>query len=252
MSESATETDRLAYYLLKRVNQAVRTYTLIEDGDRIAVAVSGGKDSLTLLRLLQLYRRRAGVRYELMAMHVRVPDDPDEEERSRALVSLFESWGVPYRVLEMDLTPDEPRPLPCHRCTWHRRKALFIAADEAGCRAVAYGHHRDDRATTALLGLFFAGRLESLPARRDFFGGRIRLIRPLILAPEKEISRFARASDFPDLGYHCPQAQRSRRAFVKEVLRIVYGENPKVVANVINAVEEVERLRLQDAGKGSS
>ncbi len=237
MSAPSAEADRLAFYLLKRINQAVRTYHLIEEGDRIAVAVSGGKDSLTLLRLLQLYRRRASVRYELMAMHVRVPDDPDEEERSRALATLFDAWDVPYRILEMDLAPDEPRPLPCYRCTWHRRKALFVAADETGYRTVAYGHHRDDRAETALLGLLFAGRLENLPARRDFFGGKIRLIRPLILVPEKEISRFARAAGLPDLSYRCPQGQRSRRAFVRQLLRMASEENPRVVANILNALE---------------
>jgi tRNA(Ile)-lysidine synthase TilS/MesJ len=153
---------------------------------------------------------------------------------------------VPYRILEMDLNPDEPRPLPCYRCTWHRRKALFIAADESGYRTVAYGHHRDDRAATALLGLLFAGRLESLPARRDFFGGRIRLVRPLILVPEKEIARFARAAGFPDLGYRCPQAQKSRRAFVKRLLEVAVRENPRAVANIVNAIEEIDRLRGQN------
>ncbi len=236
-----TDPNRLAYYLLKRVNQAVRRYALIENDDRIAVAVSGGKDSITLLRLLQLYHRRAGVRYDLTAMHVRVPDDPHETERSRALASLFDEWNVPYHILEMDLRPEEPRPLPCHRCTWYRRKALFIAADEAGCHAVAYGHHRDDRAETALLGLLFAGRLENLPARRDFFDGRIKLIRPLILVPEKEIARYAKAAALPDLGYRCPQAQTSRRAFVRHLLHLATKENPKVVANIINAIEEIER-----------
>jgi tRNA 2-thiocytidine biosynthesis protein TtcA len=237
------EAEKQAYYLLKRINQANRVYGLIEDRDRIGVAVSGGKDSLSLLKLLQLYLKRSRAKYELVALHVQVADDPNERERSEKLSRVFEDWGVPYRILSMDLNPGEPRPLPCHRCTWYRRKALFLAAESEGLNKIAFGHHQDDRAETALLGLLFAGTLEDMPPRRDFFGGKFAVIRPLILASEKEIRRFSLAAEFPDLGYHCPQAQLSKRATVRRLLEIARRENRNVVANVINAVEKCNMLR---------
>ncbi len=237
------EAEKRAYYLLKKINQANRTYGLIEDGDRIAVAVSGGKDSLSLLKLLQLYLRRSREKYQLMVFHVQVADAPGETQRIEKLSALFEEWGVQYEILGMSLPQDEPRPLPCHRCTWYRRKALFLAADEAGVNKIAYGHHMDDRATTALLGLLFSGSLEEMPPRRDFFEGRFAIIRPLILVPEKEIRRFSEAAGFPELGYDCPQAKLSKRAVARRFLELAKKENRDAVANILNAVEKCNQVK---------
>ena len=232
------EAEKRAYYLLKRINQANRKYRLIEDGDTIGVAVSGGKDSLSLLKLLQLYLPRSREKYDLIALHVQVAGAPGEDERTKSLEELFEAWGVRYRMLRMEVNPGEQPPLPCHRCTWYRRKALFLAAEAEGVNKIAYGHHMDDRAETALLGLLFAGTLEDMPPRRDFFGGKISIVRPMILISEKRIRGFFEAAGFPNLGYDCPQARSSRRAFVRDILQKVRRENRNAIPNIINAVEK--------------
>jgi tRNA 2-thiocytidine biosynthesis protein TtcA len=137
----------------------------------------------------------------------------------------------------MDISDDEPRPLNCFRCSWHRRKALFQAAHRLGCRKLALGHHADDAAETALLNLFYHGRLETMEPRVSFFDGQVIVIRPLIHVEEKEMVRFARSCGFPtDLGC-CPRGAESRRRRMKELLRAVERDMPKAKINLLRAAE---------------
>jgi tRNA 2-thiocytidine biosynthesis protein TtcA len=139
--------------VLKKVNKAVHEYDLIGDGDRIVVAVSGGGDSLSLLRLLETRQRSVSEKYDLIAVHVY--DDAGADERlHKDLEAWFQTNGVEYAFEPLDVPADEPRPLSCFRCAWQRRKALFLAADRLNCDKVAFGHHADDVAETALLNLF--------------------------------------------------------------------------------------------------
>ena len=171
--------ERPGYPLLKKVNKAVLEYDLIENGDRIVVAVSGGGDSLSLLQLLQMRQRSVPEKVDLIAVHVY--DDVGPDERLRIdLEAWFQASRVEYAFEPLELPAGEPRPLTCFRCTWHRRKALFLTADRLNCNKVAFGHHADDVVETALLNLFYSGRLESMEPRVEFFGGKITVIRPLI------------------------------------------------------------------------
>ena len=123
------------------------------------------------------------------------------------------------------MTPDvaagDALPLNCQRCTWLRRKALFLAADALGCNVVAFAHHADDAAQTTLLNLLYGGDVRSLAPAADYFGGRFRLIRPLLYVPESELARFARASGFPPPPPACPRAGDSRRKVVAEMLKLL-------------------------------
>ena len=228
--------DRLAFYLLKKVNKAIRDYQLIEEGDHIAVAVSGGKDSLSLLRLLQVRQRSAKERYDLVALHVRDENQRGDGDDQASLEAWLRQAGVEYHFLEMDINEDEPRPLNCFRCAWHRRKALFLASHRLGCNKLAFGHHADDLAHTTLLNLFYHGRLETMEPRVSFFGGKIIVIRPLVYVPEKELVRFARACGFPIRSRRCPQASASRRQKMRELLRSVEEDFPQAKANLFRAV----------------
>lgn len=138
------DVEKLARNLLKSVNQAVREFRLIEDGDRIAVGVSGGKDSRTLLDLL-IHGVDIPGEYEVVAVHI-----DGTAVGLPALVPLLEPWfrklGVEYEIAPLDVPEDEPLPMGCFRCSWNRRKALFFAADRMGCNKVAFGHHADDAA----------------------------------------------------------------------------------------------------------
>jgi len=223
----------LAFFLLKRVNKAIRDYDMIRDGDRVAVAVSGGKDSLTLLTLLNLRKRYVPQEYHLVAVNVQSDYQCAAHATREELKEIFEAEGVEYSFEEMD-TPEED--LNCFRCAWNRRKALFLAAHRLGCNKLAFAHHADDVAQTTLLNLFYQGRLETMEPKVEFFGGLITVIRPLVYVPEKEIVRFARACDFPLKTRECPIGRNSKRAKMREILREIEKDCPEVKINLFRAV----------------
>lgn len=210
--------EAVARYLLKPVNRAVWEYGLIDNGDRIAVGVSGGKDSRTMLDLLVRGVDIPG-EYEVVAVHVNGSNVGLPDLRP-SLEPWFRALEVAYEIVPLRVADDEPLPLTCFRCAWHRRKALFRAAERLGCTKVALGHHADDAAVTALMNVLYHQRLESMDPRVDFFEGALTLIRPLILVEEINIRRYARAcgwalSDEPS----CPQAETTRRAKIAAFFR---------------------------------
>lgn len=201
--------DTLAPYLLKSVNRAVRDFDLLTAGDRVAVGVSGGKDSRTLLDLLVRGVDIPGD-YEVVAVHVDGTHAGLPDQASR-LVPWFESLGVSYEITPMMVPDDEKLPMDCFRCAWNRRKTLFFAADRLGCNKVAFGHHADDAAVTTLMSLLYKGQLETLEPRLSFFEGRFILIRPLIYLSEAEIRRYANANGWsfpPELACSREEARR--------------------------------------------
>ena len=230
--------DAIAYYLLKEVARAAREFDLFAPGDRVAVGVSGGKDSRALLELLLRWQNSElgdGLRFELVAVHVDgsavgLPD----------LRPLLEPWlqtlGLPYEIVPLELKAGEPQPPDCFRCSFNRRKALFLAADRLGCAKVAFGHHADDAAVTTLLNLLTTGNLETLPPRRPFFGGRLTAIRPLIYLTEAELARYARARGWevpPEL--ECARGQDGRRAQLARFLRSLGRDQTQARANLWRA-----------------
>lgn len=235
MPPDTRRAERLAYFMLKKVKKTLSDHQMIVEGDRIAVAVSGGKDSLSLLTLLRFRQRRVPERYELVAIHVRGDARGPDVPPHPPLETWLQAQGIEYLIVPLDLSSDEPLPLSCQRCTWNRRKTIFRAADRLGCNVVAYAHHADDLAQTALLNLFYAGRLETMPPQADYFGGRFRLIRPLAFVPEKDLVDLARAWSFPPPPPACPQASHSRRARVAQILRQIERHNHQVCTNVIRA-----------------
>jgi tRNA 2-thiocytidine biosynthesis protein TtcA len=228
-------TERLAFWLLKDVNRAIRDYQMIEAGERVAVAVSGGKDSLSLLRLLDLRRKQARETYQLAAIHVlsdaRGPRTPQHAPLSEWLAQC----GLEYRIVPVSVANDETLPMGCQRCTWNRRRALFQAAHDMGCNVVAFGHHADDLAQTTLLNLLHHGKVETMAPRRDYFDGALRLVRPLCYIAEKDIRRFARASDFPSPPPDCPQSDHSQRKMAADLLRQAERGCPSARTNLLRA-----------------
>lgn len=209
--------DKIAPYLLKSVNRAVRAFELIQDGDRIVVGLSGGKDSRTLLDLL-----RRGVDivgdYEVVAVHV-TGNAVGLPDLRPVLVPWLQALGVEYEIVPLEVPEEEPLPMDCFRCAWNRRKALFFAADRLGCNKVAFGHHADDAAVTTLMSLMYKGQLETMEPRLNFFGGRFVVIRPLIYVAELEIKRYVRAQGWvfsPEL--ECVRSEETRRVKLERFL----------------------------------
>jgi len=231
-----TEADKLAFYLLKRLNKAVYEFDMLADGDRIGVAVSGGPDSLTLLRLLQIRQRSAPERYELVALHV-IGDarGPEECQEHPPLREWLEASGMEFAIEPMRLSPEEPLPMDCQRCTWNRRKTLFRMAHRLGCNKLAFGHHANDVIETTLLNLFYTGRLETLVPKASYFGGTFVLIRPLVYIFKKELLAFARASDFPPPPPPCPRSELSRRRLMARLVRQVEEDYPDAGRSILRA-----------------
>ncbi len=239
----------LLFYLLKKINKCHREHNLLADGDRIALALSGGKDSCTLLDALLL--RRGIERYTVIPIHV-VPAS-DMGCGIRADLDAMRAWldrlGVEYHIVHAEEARGQParaNQSPCFYCAWRRRKALFQKAQELGCNKLALAHNADDVAQTTLLNLFFQGKLTTMYPRVSFFGGRLIVIRPLAYVPEKEVIRYAREADFPPPPPPCPTGSRSRRALMRQVLRIVERSNPKVKIHLWRAVERC-RSQVQEA-----
>jgi tRNA 2-thiocytidine biosynthesis protein TtcA len=228
------------FYLLKKLNKCHREHNLLEDGDRIAVALSGGKDSCTLLDAL--LQRRGVEKYTLVPIHVTPASDMDCSARANvpALLAWLDTLGLEYHVVaaeEVQGRPRRPNQSPCFYCAWRRRKALFERAQELGCNKLALAHNADDVAQTTLLNLFYQGKVTTMYPRVALFGGRLTIIRPLAYVPEREIRRYAREADFPPPPPPCPTADRSQRAVMRQVLHLVEKNNPHVRAHLWRAAK---------------
>jgi len=222
--------DRLAPFLLKPLARACKEFDLLAEGDRIGVAVSGGKDSRSLLDLLLRYQARVPFSYQLIAIHV-VGTAAGFPDLRPQLEPWFEDLGVDHRFVPLALPPEEPLPLDCFRCSWNRRRTLFTAAVEHGCNKLALGHHADDAAATTLMNILFNGHLETMPPRLPFFEDAVTLIRPLIYVPQKKLADYAKASRFAETE-GCPLGLTSQRAQAAAILRQFGSRQKQIRANL--------------------
>jgi tRNA 2-thiocytidine biosynthesis protein TtcA len=234
------------FYLLKKLNQCHREHNLLENGDRIALALSGGKDSCTLLDIL--LQRRGIEEYSLLAIHVTPASDMDCGARADegALIAWLDKLDVEYYFVpaeEVRGEPRRPKQSPCFYCAWRRRKALFTKAQELDCNKLALAHNADDVAQTTLLNLFYQGKLTTMHPHVSFFGGRLDVIRPLAYVPEREIICYAKQSDFPPPPPPCPTGNQSKRALMREVVQMIEQTNPTVRSQLWRAVARCQTER---------
>jgi tRNA 2-thiocytidine biosynthesis protein TtcA len=243
------DVSKLEKRLLRAAAEAIRDFALVEDGDKIMVAVSGGKDSYTLLHLLARLRERAPIDFELVAVNL---DQGQPGYPAEIVERHFQAVGVPYRMLHRDTYSVVRRLVPegkttCPVCSRLRRGVLYNAAAEMGCTKIALGHHRDDLVETLLLSALYSGALKSMPPRLRSNDGRNVVIRPLCYAAEEDIAAFAAAMQFPivpcDL---CGSQPNLRRKRVKALLAELSAEHPAVKGNLLNALGHVVPSHLLD------
>lgn len=235
MTYDEARADRLAHFMLKKVNRAVREFNMIEDGDRIAVALSGGKDSFSLLKILQYRQRFSPERFELVGLHV----VGDARGRDLPPYPEMEAWlreqDVEYLMRPTHMAEDETIPMPCQRCTWNRRRTLFEMATSSGCNKLAFGHHLDDLAETALMNLIYQGKLETMSPVRGYLDGKLSIIRPLAYVPEREIVRFASVNEFPPPPPECPHGRNTERRHMKDTITDMTRDSRKIRENIVRA-----------------
>mgnify|MGYP005835175105 FL=1 len=223
------------------VGKAIHRYGLIQDGDRILVGVSGGKDSLTLLQLLKERLKRVPIHYDLFAVHIDLGFD---SRRADILKDHFEKEGLSYHIEFTDIgqraNSSENRENPCFLCAWERRKKLFQLANRFKCNKVALGHHKDDIIETLLLNIFYSGEISTMLPLQSLFKGKITLVRPLSLVEEKKIERFAVAKSLPFGPSGCPSSGKTKRKEVKEIIESLSRKNRRIKGNIFRALSNVK------------
>jgi tRNA 2-thiocytidine biosynthesis protein TtcA len=246
MRESTSQAGRRLYRTLKRTSEA---HALLSAGDRVMVAVSGGKDSYTLLDLLSKLVPRLPFGVELVAVHL---DQAQPGYDGSGLRAWLDGCGVPFEILREDtysIVTDklEDGATYCSLCSRLRRGVLYGAAERLGCNKIALGHHRDDALETFLLNLFFAGKLQAMPPRYTTDCGRFEVIRPLVECPEHVIRAYAEERAFPILPCNLcgsqPNLQRDRMTALLDALE---AEHPNVRAVMANALANVRPSHLLD------
>lgn len=243
MSYVAKEMKRL-------MGKAIYQCRMIEDGDRILVAVSGGQDSMSLLWLLKDRLKRIPITYDLTAMYVELGFTNNTEEE---MEHFFTANGFNFCIMKSGFGPfahsKENRENPCFLCSRLRRKAIFEKAGELECNKIAFGHQKDDFIETFFLNLLFAGSMSTLQPCQEIFNGKLTIIRPLYLVNRTTIKRYAEEIGFPTIESGCPTSPSSKRAQIRSVLSNLYQTNRKIKGNIVNALQYVERIEgLRDCG----
>lgn len=235
--------------LRKALGQALVRWRMLEDGDRVLVALSGGKDSYTLLALLDELRPRAPIRFELVPYHL---DQAQPGYDGAPLRRWLEARGGEFHVEREDTYSVVTEKLApgstyCSLCSRLRRGILYNAAARLGCTRIALGHHRDDALETLLLNLFFAGELKSMPPALRSDDGRNVVIRPLYLCAEEDIAAFARARAFPILPCNlCGSQDGLQREEVGRLLHDLERRIPNLRATMLSALTKVRPSQLAD------
>ena len=253
------EAHKLEKRLCREAGKAIVQYNMIEEGDKVMVCMSGGKDSYTLLDILLKLKARAPIHFELIAVNL---DQKQPGFPEHVLPDYLRSVGVPFHIENEDTYSIVKRLIPegkttCSLCSRLRRGILYRVADELGATKIALGHHRDDILATLLLNMFFGGKLKSMPPKLVSDDGRHVVIRPLAFVAEKDTTQWAKVRQFPIIPCNlCGSQENLQRKQVGEMLREWQKKYPGRVENMFNALQNVVPSHLLDGAlydfKGAS
>lgn len=246
----AFEENKLEKKLCRLVGQAIGDFGMIEDGDKVMVCVSGGKDSYAMLDILMKLRERAPVHFEIVAVNL---DQKQPNFPAEILPNYLKSLGIQFHIEEQDTYSIVKRVIPegkttCGLCSRLRRGILYRVADELGATKIALGHHRDDILETLMLNMFYAGKLKGMPPKLRSDDGKHIVIRPLAYVPEKLLERYAGDMNFPIIPCDlCGSQPNLQRQVMKEMLRDWEKKHPGRVENLFRSMHHIVPSHLMDA-----
>ena len=244
------ESGKLAKRLRRQVGQAIADYSMIVDGDRVMVCLSGGKDSYALLDILLKLRAKAPVDFEIVAVHL---DQKQPGYDADVLPNYLRSIGVPFHVIEQDTYSVVRRVIPegktmCSLCSRLRRGSLYTFAAENGFTKIALGHHRDDIVETLFLNLFYQGALKAMPPKLRSDDGHNIVIRPLAYCAEADLAEYAEVRGFPIMPCNlCGSQENLERKNIKAMLAEWEKKHPGRIETIFRAIANVMPSQLADA-----
>ena len=243
------EENKLEKKLCRLVGQAIGDFGMIEDGDKVMVCVSGGKDSYAMLDILMKLRERAPIHFEIIAVNL---DQKQPNFPAETLPNYLKSLGIQFHIEEQDTYSIVKRVIPegkttCGLCSRLRRGILYRVADELGATKIALGHHRDDILETLMLNMFYAGKLKGMPPKLRSDDGKHIVIRPLAYVPEKLLERYAADMNFPIIPCDlCGSQPNLQRQVMKEMLRDWEKKHPGRVENLFRSMHHIVPSHLMD------
>ena len=243
------EENKLEKKLCRLVGQAIGDFGMIEDGDKVMVCVSGGKDSYAMLDILMKLRERAPIHFEIIAVNL---DQKQPNFPAEILPNYLKSLNIPFHIEEQDTYSIVKRVIPegkttCGLCSRLRRGILYRVADELGATKIALGHHRDDILETLMLNMFYAGKLKGMPPKLRSDDGKHIVIRPLAYVPEKLLERYAGDMNFPIIPCDlCGSQPNLQRQVMKEMLRDWEKKFPGRVENLFRSMHHIVPSHLMD------
>lgn len=223
---------------IKSVGRTVNKFSMIKENDTVLLAVSGGKDSLSLALSLSLRRRWLPVTYKLQALMINWKEHPIDEQYVPKLEKFFSDLEIDFKIVdEEQFSSGFKGEFNCYLCSRNRRRILFEYASQSGCSLIAMGHHLDDFVETSIMNLFFRSEFSSMKPVQEFFDGKLYVIRPMINIHESQIVRLSNAYNLPVIKPVCPYDRTNIRSSLKPIVRDICRLDKHAREHVFNAFD---------------
>ncbi len=226
-----------------KVAKAIEDYQLIEEGDRILVAVSGGKDSMVLLDALNNRKKYFDFSFDLVAVNIELTDVGYRIEKEKIEKFCLER-RIPFIYIKNDIKIVNHRKHPCFYCAWNRRKLIFEYAVSRGFNKVAFGHNRDDVVETLLMNMIYHAETSAFPVKLKMFENKLEIIRPFIYVSNAEAVRYTELIGYEPVAYNCPYAAGNDREKFRKLIKDLHEINPHAVKNIFTAIHHIKKEYL--------